>query len=137
MRKSLSWSLWARMKSGGMESYQRGREGERRAAEYLSQQGYEILFKNWRTRTGEIDIIAFKEPFLVFVEVKTFPHGDVAMLEQVLGEIKRKRIIETAKYFVQTVRQYSNSYIRFDVLIVDMPGLPPLYHIENAFSENS
>ena len=73
----------------------------------------------------------------MFVEVKTFPHGDVAMLEQVLGEIKRKRIIETAKYFVQTVRQYSNSYIRFDVLIVDMPGLPPLYHIENAFSENS
>ena len=137
MRRFLSWSLWNRMKSSGMESYQRGREGERRAAEYLSQQGYEILFKNWRTRTGEIDIIAFKEHFLVFVEVKTLPHGDVAMLEQVLGKIKRKRIIETAKYFVHTVRQYSNSYMRFDVLIVDMPGLPPLYHIENAFSENS
>lgn len=118
-------------------SYQRGKEGEERATQYLLELGYSILFQNWRTRTGEIDIIAYMEPFLVFVEVKTLPHGSLAMLDQVLGKIKRKRIIETAKYFVHKYRQYSNSYIRFDVLIVDMPGLPPLYHIENAFSENS
>lgn len=125
------------MHARGSEPYRRGKEGEERAAEYLRQQGHQILFQNWRTRTGEIDIIAFKEPFLVFVEVKTLPHGNLAMLDQVLNAIKRKRIIETAKYFVLKYRQYSNSYMRFDVLIVDMPGLPPLYHIENAFSENS
>ena len=114
-----------------------GAWGEALAAEYLRKHRYKILASGYRSRFGEIDLIAQNRKNLVFVEVKTFPHGDVAMLEQVLGEIKRKRIIETAKYFVQTVRQYSNSYIRFDVLIVDMPGLPPLYHIENAFSENS
>jgi putative endonuclease len=125
------------MQTCGLESYQKGRAGEERSASYLQDLGYQILLQNWRTRTGEIDIIAFKEPFLVFVEVKTLPHGNLAMLDQVLGKIKRKRIIETAKYFVHKYRQYSNSYMRFDVLIVDMPGLPPLYHIENAFSENS
>ena len=125
------------MQTCGLEAYQKGRAGEDRSASYLQDVGYQILFQNWRTRTGEIDIIAFKEPFLVFVEVKTLPHGNLAMLDQVLGKIKRKRIIETAKYFVHKYRQYSNSYMRFDVLIVDMPGLPPLYHIENAFSENS
>ena len=125
------------MQTCGLESYQKGRAGEDRSASYLQDLGYQILFQNWRTRTGEIDIIAFKEPFLVFVEVKTLPHGNLAMLDQVLGKIKRKRIIETAKYFVHKYRQYSNSYMRFDVLIVDMPGLPSLYHIENAFSENS
>lgn len=125
------------MQTCGLESYQKGRAGEDRSASYLQDVGYQILFQNWRTRTGEIDIIAFKEPFLVFVEVKTLPHGNLAMLDQVLGKIKRKRIIETAKYFVHKYRQYSNSYMRFDVLIVDMPGLPSLYHIENAFSENS
>lgn len=125
------------MSSSGKKRFERGKEGENKAVAYLLEQGYEILHKNWRTRTGEIDIIASKEPFLVFVEVKTYPHGDVTMLEQVLGKIKRKRIIETAKYFIHLFRQYSNSYIRFDVLIVDMPGLEPLYHIENAFSENS
>ena len=125
------------MQTHGLESYQRGKEGEHRSVIYLQDLGYQILFQNWRTRTGEIDIIAFKEPFLVFVEVKTLPHGNLAMLDQVLAKIKRKSIIETAKYFVHKYRQYSNSYMRFDVLIVDMPGLPPLYHIENAFSENS
>lgn len=125
------------MQTGGLEPYQKGHEGEQRAANYLIEQGYQILFQNWKTRTGEIDIIAFNEPYLVFVEVKTLPHGDLAMLDLVLNKIKRKRITETAKYFVHKFRQYSNSYIRFDVLIVDMPGLPPLYHIENAFSENS
>ena len=125
------------MQTCGLESYHKGRAGEDRSASYLQDVGYQILFQNWRTRTGEIDIIAFKEPFLVFVEVKTLPHGNLAMLDQVLGKIKRKRIIETAKYFVHKYRQYSDSYMRFDVLIVDMPGLPSLYHIENAFSENS
>ncbi len=125
------------MSSCGQERTRRGRDGEERAAAYFSGLGYEILGRNWRTRTGEIDIIAFREPFLVFVEVKAYPHGDVSMLERALGKTKRKRIIETAKYFVQKFRQYSNSYMRFDVVIVDMPGLGPLYHIENAFSENS
>ena len=123
------------MQTCGLESYQKGRAGEDRSASYLQDVGYQILFQNWRTRTGEIDIIAFKEPFLVFVEVKTLPHGNLAMLDQVLGKIKRKRIIETAKYFVHKYRQYSNSYIRFDVIVVDMPGFPEVYHIENAFAE--
>lgn len=129
--------LSVKVKAGGLESYRKGHEGEQRAAKHLMEQGYQILSQNWKTRTGEVDIIAFKEPYLVFVEVKTLPHGDLAMLDLVLNNIKRKRITETAKYFVHKFRQYSNSYIRFDVLIVDMPGLPPLYHIENAFSENS
>ena len=114
-----------------------GNIGEKAAYDYLVNNGYKVLKTNFKAAGGEIDIIAFKEPFLVFVEVKTLPHGNLAMLDQVLGKIKRKRIIETAKYFVHKYRQYSNSYMRFDVLIVDMPGLPPLYHIENAFSENS
>ena len=116
---------------------QKGAAYEQIAAAHLISKGYEILEFNYRCRMGEIDIIARDGEYLVFVEVKTLPHGNLAMLDQVLGKIKRKRIIETAKYFVHKYRQYSNSYMRFDVLIVDMPGLPPLYHIENAFSENS
>ena len=75
-----------------------GMEGENRAVDFLMQKGYEILFRNWRTRTGEVDIIAKKDSVLVFVEVKTLPHGNADMLSHVLGSIKRKRIIETAKY---------------------------------------
>lgn len=112
-----------------------GVAGEERAAQFLSENGYDIIARNWRTKSGEIDIIAYKDPVLVFVEVKTLPRGDTRMLEQVLGTVKQKRIIETAKYFLLEYRQYSNSCIRFDAVVIDMPGYDSLYHIENAFSE--
>ena len=114
---------------------QKGKEGENRAENYLKEQGYEILYRNWRTRRGEIDIIAEKDGTLVFAEVKTLPASTLETVERVLGGIKQKKIIETAKCFLLENRQYSNSYIRFDVLIVDVPFYPPVYHIKNAFSE--
>ncbi|AEE16346.1 YraN family protein [Treponema brennaborense] len=112
-----------------------GLDGENRAAAYLESAGYSVLFRNWRTRCGEIDIIARKGSVLVFAEVKTLPSGNVETLAHELGARKRKRIIETAKYFLAMYRQYNDSCIRFDVLVVDMPGFDPIYHIENAFSE--
>lgn len=118
-----------------MNTHITGTEGEDRACEFLKQQGYEILHRNWRTRYGEIDIIAYKTCTLVFAEVKTLPHGNISTLEYVLGTVKRKRIIETAKYFLCKYRKYNDSYIRFDVLVIDLPGFAPVCHIENAFSE--
>lgn len=114
---------------------QKGKEGEKKAEDYLKEQGYRILYRNWRTRRGEIDLIAEKDGTLVFVEVKTLPASTLETVEHVLGGIKQKKIIETAKCFLLENRQYSNSYIRFDVLIVDVPFYSPVYHIKNAFSE--
>ena len=48
-----------------------GRRGEEAAAEFLTQQGYQILDRNFRTPTGEIDIIAQEKDTLCFVEVRT------------------------------------------------------------------
>ncbi|MFI3257821.1 MAG: YraN family protein [Spirochaetales bacterium] len=112
-----------------------GIAGEKKAVDFLTQSGYTVLECNWRNRHGEVDIIAEKDETLVFAEVKTAPHGTYKTLEYILGNIKQKRIIETAKYFLQDNRQYNKHYIRFDVLIIDMPGYPTVYHIENAFSE--
>jgi len=114
---------------------QKGKEGEKKAEDYLKEQGYRILYRNWRTRRGEIDLIAEKDGTLVFAEVKTLPASTLETVEHVLGGIKQKKIIETAKCFLLENRQYSNSYIRFDVLIVDVPFYSPVYHIKNAFSE--
>jgi putative endonuclease len=47
-----------------------GRQGEDLAAAYLTQQGYEIITRNWRTRSGELDIVAREGDWLVFVEVR-------------------------------------------------------------------
>ena len=49
----------------------KGREGEQRAVEFLLKKGYQIIERNWRTRFGEIDIVAKDKEVMVFVEVKT------------------------------------------------------------------
>lgn len=112
-----------------------GNDGENRAAAYLEAHGFSILSRNWRTKTGEIDIICRLNGTLVFVEVKTLPHGNPEILAHVLDRRKQKRIIETSKRFLSINRQYSKSYIRYDVIVIDMPGMPEMYHIENAFAE--
>lgn len=112
-----------------------GNAGEQKAVEYLLSKGYEIIERNWRTRYGEIDIIVKKEATLVFVEVKTLPNGTPDMLQRELNYQKKQKILKTSKRYLINHRQYSNEYIRFDVIIIDMPGLPEVYHIENAFTE--
>jgi putative endonuclease len=108
-----------------------GREGENRVAIDLASKGLKIVARNWRTRGGEIDIIAIEADSLVFVEVKNWPHGERADLELVIGRVKQKRMVETAKCFLDTHRQYSGMYIRFDVALVDSR----IHYLKDAFSE--
>ena len=118
-----------------MNSKEIGNAGENKAADYLVTQGFSIIERNFRTNGGEIDIIANKDETLVFVEVKTLPNGGPELLQTELNRGKLQRIVKTSKRFLLKHRQYSNSYIRFDVIVIDMPGYPDVYHIENAFTE--
>ncbi len=118
-----------------MNTKERGNRGEEKAAFYLISKGFSIIERNWRTKGGEIDIIAYKNDILVFVEVKTLPNGTMDMIQRELNYQKRQRIIKTSKRFLLNHRQYSNSYIRYDVIVIDMPGFEEVYHIENAFTE--
>ena len=112
-----------------------GKSGEDKACEYLQNLNYNIIARNFRRRGGEIDIIAKDREILVFIEVKTLPSGNIETLEHELNLRKQKRIIETSKRFLEINRQYNDSIIRFDVLVIDMPGFPAVYHIKDAFSE--
>ena len=113
-----------------------GLDGERRAADFYEKNGYQIVGRNFRTRFGEIDLIAQKGETLVFSEVKALPSGNPEILAEELGQRKRRKIVETAKYFLKNHRQYSNKLIRFDAVVIDMPGFESVRLIENAFSEN-
>lgn len=116
-----------------------GAAGEEQLAAFLSAAGWLIIARNWRTRRGEIDIIAVEADTLVFVEVKTWPHGVEADLELVIGFAKQKRMAETAKCFLDTHREYNGMYIRFDVVLIGsdpLSGEPlRLRHLKDAFSE--
>ena len=128
------------MAENKLSTRQTGLSGENKAALFLENSGYVIVARNFRVRTGEIDIIALGKTkregdTIVFVEVKSLPHGSLELLEHELNSIKQQKIIKTAKCYLQKYRQYSDCYIRFDVLAIDVPGLESVHHIVNAFSE--
>ena len=119
----------------GKSTVQKGHEGEDKAASYLESKGYTIEERNFRTRGGEIDIIASKDDMLVFVEVKSLPNGNPEILAHELDFRKQEKIIKTSKFYLEKYRQYNSRVIRFDVIAIDVPGLEPVHHIVNAFSE--
>ena len=116
-----------------------GKKGEAIAAEWLEQNGYSILARNWRNRTGEIDIIAQEDGCIVFVEVKTLPHTNTEDLDIIINKKKQAKICQTAKHFLANNRKYNTMYIRFDVIILQSnPFLtqpPEIVHLKDAFGD--
>jgi putative endonuclease len=109
-----------------------GSSGEEEAARYLEERRYAIVARNFRSRRGEVDIIAEKGGTLVFVEVKKRSDGALDTLEYSVNEKKQRRIIETANYFLFNNRKYNSMGIRFDVIFVSPEGIT---HLESAFVE--
>ncbi|WP_334072999.1 MULTISPECIES: YraN family protein [Paenibacillus] len=125
-------------KSRGLrdERIARGRRAEQLAADYLIGQGYEILHRNWRCRSGELDLVAKKEGVLVVVEVRSRKSRNSAFgtpAESVTAR-KIKQVRDTAAIYFQRTGK-SAALIRFDVVAVTF-GLGDeltLEHIKAAF----
>ena len=109
-----------------------GKKGENRAAEALEAAGMSIIARNFRSKNGEIDIIALDGETLVFIEVKAWSVYGLENLSYSLSPKKQCRIIETAKYFLSIHRQYYGRAIRFDVVFV---GKEAVTHLASAFME--
>lgn len=96
-----------------------GKTGEELAAKYLEQSNYKIIKQNFRSKQGEIDIIATdnNEGEIVFIEVKTRTSLKFGRPAEAVNKTKRQHILKTAKYFL-----YSNNIkdknIRFDTIEV-------------------
>lgn len=125
------------MTSKGITRKQLGALGEQYAFEHLSQQGYRVLERNWRCRTGEIDLIAWDGALLVFVEVRTRSggSGSFGTPQESVDYRKQLQVMETAQLYVHS-RQLQQHQLRFDVVsvITDKDGnKQSLDHIMNAF----
>ena len=95
--------------------------GEALAAAFLRKRGYHIVATNYRSRYGEIDIIAENAEYLVFAEVKT---RTGAMLDRPAAAVdarKQNRLILAAQYYLQH-SPYADASIRFDVVEVTPAG---------------
>jgi len=116
-----------------------GKVGEEQAAAALETAGMKIITKNYRSKTGEIDIIALDSETIVFVEVKTWSFLGMEDLQYSLNSKKKHKIIKTAKYFLLENREYSNMAIRFDVVFVKKNMTSKkndITHLASAFTES-
>lgn len=112
-----------------------GKAGENFAARYLRKNGYQILERNYRSRFGEIDMIAGKGEYIVFVEVKTRrPGAMVSPLESVTPS-KQDKIRKTARFYLAA--HHNDLQPRFDVAcLTEAPGKHgfAIEYFENAFN---
>jgi len=94
-----------------------GKNGEEAAEEYLKKKGYNIIERNFRSKVGEIDIIALDENYIVFIEIKTRSNVEYGLPSEAVTERKIKHIYRTAQYFLYS-RNLENENARIDVIEV-------------------
>lgn len=92
-----------------------GTEQETKVQEYLQKQGYEILARNFYTKHGEIDLIAKKDGYLVFIEVKYRADERFGAPEEAVDFRKQKKIIAAAQYYLYKNQIPFDTPCRFDV----------------------
>lgn len=110
-----------------------GQKAEDSAALFLEDKGYLILERNYRTRFAEIDIIAKKDDFLVFIEVKARRNTEKGFPKEAVGFSKQKKISLAAGYYLRE-KKLSNVRVRFDVVaILEKNNHLEIELIDNAF----
>jgi putative endonuclease len=118
--------------------HQLGRLGERLAGEHLVNRGFRILERNYRTRWGELDIIAFDGRVLAFCEVKTrrLAAGEGSPMDAIRS-LKRNQVRKMAgRWLVERTDRPYAEVLRFDAIGVtfDRAGrLVSIEHLEGAF----
>lgn len=113
-----------------------GAWGEALAADYLQKKRYKILATGFRSRFGEIDLIASNRKYLVFVEVKLRRSASFARACEYVDAHKQNRLRTTAQMYLS--QNPTALQPRFDVIEIYAPDgtatkTPEIYHMEDAF----
>jgi putative endonuclease len=112
-----------------------GRRGEDLAARQLVAKGYEILARNWRCETGELDLVAKDGVELVFVEVRTRRGQALGSPEESVTPAKQARLIALAEAYVQAHDWQGGWRLDFVAVEMDRRGrLLRVDHYENAIT---
>ncbi|ASS75675.1 YraN family protein [Tumebacillus algifaecis] len=111
--------------------------GEQIASDWLTQQGYHLIARNWRCQAGELDIIAAEGDTLLFLEVRTrttFTRFGTA--EESVDWRKQRQVRQLAVHYLST-EQFRYKRFRFDVIVVylqrDSEQILQIRHLRNAF----
>ncbi len=110
-----------------------GRKGEELAKQHLENAGYEILDENWRFGKAEVDLIAYQNKTIIFVEVKTRTGNAFGEPEDFVDAAKQALLVSAADKFIELMG--FNGEARFDIVAIlfDQQGNYRLNHIQDAF----
>src|SRR5439155_9219601 len=106
-----------------------GAEAERRAEEFLTAIGFQVLERNYTCKGGELDLVCDDGGTLVFVEVRARRRGDWGTPEETISATKRRRLLHAARHYLM-IRCYEERACRFDVVAIEGGELR---HHQNAF----
>jgi putative endonuclease len=110
-----------------------GKYGEDRAAEFLLRLGYEILERNWRGKTGEIDIVARDRNCLVFAEVKTRTRTGFGHPFEAITAKKIQTMRSLVSQWCQS-RNLTSNEVRLDALsVLIISGRVTIEHLKQVF----
>ena len=113
-------------------TFGKGRRGERAAGLFLIQKGYHLLELNFKSPSGEVDIVAVKGDIISFCEVKAWESYRYESLEYAINRKKKMRIIHTSVYWLQQRGFSAYQKISYDVIYCsNCYGI--IRHIKGAF----
>jgi len=111
-----------------------GARGEDLAMRFLQKNGYVIVARNYRPRSGkgEVDLIGWEGEALAFVEVKTRQSGDTGAPERAVHPEKQRNVVRAARAYARSAK-VNWDMVRFDVLTVIATATPKIELYRDAF----
>ena len=113
--------------------HQKGKNAERLACEFLQQKGLKLDAVNYSCRAGELDLIMQDANHLVFVEVRYRQTKTFGSSADSIDSYKRKKLLKTAKFYLQQHDLTEKVPSRFDVITIDANN--KINWIQNAFQD--
>jgi putative endonuclease len=115
------------------QKQQLGARGERAALRFLRRRGMRLRTRNWRSRSGEVDLVMQQGETIVFVEVRARSSDPAEPPMETLSRPKQKRMVRVAEDYVYRYKLLDRPW-RIDCVFVtfDGRGRPQCEHVENA-----
>ena len=96
-----------------------GALGEKLAREFLKKKGYRIRELNYKCKHGEIDIIAEKKGYLIFVEVRTKTSKEFGSPEESMTQLKKEKLVKVGLSYISAHQNLPSSW-RIDFVAVEL-----------------
>jgi len=130
-----AWFAGRRSSVGRLSNRQKGDSGELLAYQFLRNNGYKIVARKYKRRSGEIDLIGWDKDILSFIEVKFRNHLDHGRPEEAVRRHKQEQICRVAREYRISHNLHGINY-RYDIVSIHGSGKSPHLHIiKDAFRE--